>query len=470
MNFLPILGDLLRRFRACCSGNIAMFTSLSIVPIIVLACGAIDVVLMVTAKQRLQAAFDSATLAAASLTNTNDPEETIEDYIKSNLPDSGLYDNLEVNIEIEEGNLNSKLVTVTGELMVDMNFLGLAGMKQAKITASSSAHQSATNIEIAMVLDISSSMSGNKLTSLVQASQDFIDLVLRDENKDYTSVSLIPFGGTVNLGDTLFNRYVNTAGGTTLENPSKDDYFIKKEVPYKNFTFTNGDTCIEYQDEDFDLEDIPLNSRPQVPHFVRYRANNYWCPRPSTAAMFNSNDAAALKARIAAMQLSDGTGLDIGAMWGAKALSPEMRGLVGGNFTDRPADFDEEESVKIVVIMTDGEITGQFRPRHPDPTKLTDIRNGKSPRQTIASAGSPNTDSETKDNASAYFKRVCEEMKDENIVVYTIGFQIKEGKNSDKLLSYCASSTSKYYFVEGLDLLDAFNSIAASVNSLRIVG
>ncbi len=224
--------------------------------------------------------------------------------------------------------------------------------------------------------------------------------------------------------------------------------------------------CIEYTDDDFDLTAIPANSRPQVPDFTKWVATNPWCPSEDSAMVLNSNNETALKALIDDMDLSDGTGMDIGTLWGAKVLSSDMKGLLGGNFPDRPADFNDEDTLKVAVIMTDGAITAQFRPR--DYTTTGKIKN--STQQTIVSKGNINTASSKADDSVAYFKRVCEYLNDNNVQVYTIGFQINSGSLPDKLLQYCASSVSNYYFVEGLNIEDAFEAIAASVNSLRISG
>ena len=48
-------------------------------------------------------------------------------------------------------------------------------------------------------------------------------------------------------------------------------------------------------------------------------------------------------------------------MWGARALDPAWRGNLGGSFSDRPASYDDRDTIKILVVMTDGEATAQIR-------------------------------------------------------------------------------------------------------------
>jgi len=458
---MPLLSWLLPQFarlRNDDSGNFAIFTALCAVPLIVVACGSVDVIRMTSTQERLQVMLDSATLAAASLSNSGDMSDVVDDYMAANKPDGAAWNTLSYTTVEVTNALNSKEVEITAEVTLKTPFLSLIGRDTQTVTAISTAVQSQTEIEISLVLDISSSMRGAKLADLITASKEFIDLMLSDGRDSHTSINLVLFGGTVNLGDTLYKRYAVEASSAVTD-PDSATYTVGAEVPSKSFLFTHGNTCIEYTDEDFDLDDIPEKSRPQVPNFTRYGAMNDWCPRSNTESIFNSNKADVLKARIDEMTLSDGTGMDIGTLWGAKALSPNMRGVLGGDFADRPVAFDDEDIMKIAVIMTDGGITDQTRPRDPTSSEKPHISNS-STRQTIVS----------KTNATAYFKSLCDVMKTQSIYVYTVGYQITSGSSEDTLMKYCAKSLSDYYHVEGFDLSSAFNGIAASINNLRISG
>ncbi len=449
------------------SGNVAILTALAFVPLMLITIGSLDVVRMTTAQAKLQSTLDSATLAAASLSNTASIEDTVDEYVRANLPDTAPWTTLNLTIGNVTDSLNAKSVEINATVDIEMTILKLAGIDTTSVLASSVAQQAATNVEVAVVLDISSSMGGSKITNLRSAAKSFIDTMLNEDDREYTSLSIIPFGGTVNIGD-FYDRYaVNSSTPGVIDSPSPADYYVNKNVPYGKFMFsTEREGCIEYTDDDFDMTAIPANSRPQIPDFTKWVATNPWCPSDDTAMLLNSNNTSDLKALIDDMDLSDGTGMDIGTLWGAKVLSSDMRGQLGGDFSDRPADFNDEDTLKVAVIMTDGAITAQFRPR--DYTTTGKIKN--STQQTIVSKGGKNTSSSTADNAVAYFKRICEYLNDNNVQVYTIGFQISSGSLPDELLQYCASSLSNYYFVEGLNIDDAFNAIAASVNSLRISG
>lgn len=424
---------------------------------------AIDLSRALKARQEVTRAIEGAALAAASLSNARDYKVVIEDYLRVNLANSSELSGLpEIKI-VTNNTLNSRQIKITASTSIPSTFLHVFNIDDIPVHASVSAFESNQDIEISMVLDISSSMRGAKLTNLVRASNNFVDTVLKDDRADYTSINLVPFGGTVNIGDDLFDEFaVSTLSGVL--DPSAGQYGIGEALRRGKFRFSDGETCVEHPSADFDDDAVlPAKGRPQVPDVWKWNKNNPWCPPDKSAAIFNSNNATTLRNRITEMVLSDGTGMDIGALWGYKALSPKWRGKFGGDFPSRPKDHNNE-TIKVMVIMTDGNITAQYRPV--DWSTYT-TKNGN--QQTPIKRGNT-SNAITKDTAIGQFKQICSLSKDEKIVIYTVGFRISKGGLADRLLTDCASDVSKYFFVESMDIETAFASIAASINALRISG
>ena len=463
-------------------GNVVMIFALALVPILAVAGTAIDISRMQSAKIQMSSLLDQAVLASANLSYTDEPEALIEDWMKSQVSQFG-YDpaDLEVTV-VSNVALNSKDVTATARLTMDTAIMYMFGQDRVTIEVDSTAVQSITNIEIAMVLDISSSMRGNRLTSLKAASTDFIDIMLTPDTLNTTSINVVPFGGTVNIGDSLFNKFaVPMLAPTTIVDPDEDDYDIGTNVETSPFRFTNGETCIEAIQDDYDTELLPLADRGQVPDFWRWWNNHPWCPEDASAVFLNSSNPTALKNHLNGMVLSDGTGMDIGTMWGLKVLSPSFRGELGGDYPGRPLEFDILESQKVMIVMTDGAITAQNRPEDPDVgnvhtnrpwnraphTSAISNQGNRQNMQTTRGRGSATTSS-SNNSGVGRFKKACEEAKARGVQVFTIGFQIRSGSLPDRILEECATSTSYYYHVEGLDLTATFQSIAAQVNALRI--
>ena len=66
------------------------------------------------------------------------------------------------------------------------------------------------NLEISMMLDITGSMSGQKIIDMKEAAKDLIDIVVLDDQSKFTSkVALVPFSQAVNLGGNYFTPITN---------------------------------------------------------------------------------------------------------------------------------------------------------------------------------------------------------------------------------------------------------------------
>ena len=54
------------------------------------------------------------------------------------------------------------------------------------------------------------------------------------------------------------------------------------------------------------------------------------------------------------------------------------------------------------------------------------------------------------------------------MTVYTIGFEVDAGGTAETELKACATSHSNYYRAAGVNINDAFNSIATNIQNLRL--
>lgn len=467
----------LRSFPEDRSGNIAIIMAFVLLPIIVLAGGTVDLIRISNASLQLNRAVESAALAAASLSNKGDLNSTLNDYISKNVPEGSDWSSLTIEPNVIENNDDSRVIEVSASVTVETPFLALIGQRKSVIQASAEAAQEAKFTEVSLVIDISSSMGGNRIRQLRTASHDFLDLMLEGDLKKYTSINLVPFGGTVNIGPNLMQRYFPTSG--YMDGQPASEYGSGNQITRKRYRFLGARHCIEYRPADFDLYEIPMNSRAQVPHFYYWNRNNPWCPENFVSRMYlNRNNLDGLKAAIDRLELSDGTGMDIGLLWGAKALSPKMRAAAaadGGLLPGHPTDWDDKQTQKVIVLMTDGGITAQYRPK--DPWKNLNpkdyrrgIVNARGNLQYATTRGNMRSSTATQHNSVAYMKTMCDQAKAKGIIIYTVGFQIRRNTLPDQSLSYCATSPSHYYFVETSDLSAAFKAIASSIKSLRIVG
>ena len=148
-----------------------------------------------------------------------------------------------------------------------------------------------------------------------------------------------------------------------------------------------------------------------------------------------------------------------------------------------------------MVIMTDGGITFQVRPEDPailnvhtnrantyepldydQPLRRGNHGNSQNQR-TMYPTGNRNVSQDfgydpniPQETAVDHFLRVCDHARENNIVVYTISFNLSENHWANLLMQECTSDPSKHYLVNNLDLNAAFDSIAGSISALRIIG
>lgn len=197
--------SLFRRLIRSERGNVVMIFALCLLPIFAVVGTAIDISRIHSAKIQMSTLLDQAVLASANLSATEDPKDLIEDWMESQVTQFGYSaSDLQVNVTSTIA-LNSRDVHATASIKVPTLMMYMFNQNSTTIEVKAAAVQSITNIEIAMVLDISSSMRGQRLTSLKTASTDFIDIILTPSNQATTSINVVPFGGTVNIGDSLFN-------------------------------------------------------------------------------------------------------------------------------------------------------------------------------------------------------------------------------------------------------------------------
>lgn len=446
--------SLLKAFSRDVRGNVAMVFALSSMAITGAVGGGLDYSRSAGIGTELQAALDSGVLAAASLTQTRTPEQVVRAYVEAAVGDhAGVMGTLDLEV-VSDVSLNSRRISARATVQSQTTLLGVFGINQIAVTRSTEAVERARNIEISLVLDISSSMRGSRIDNLRAAALDFVDTVLDADVSGTTSISVVPYGGTVKLPDQFFHLVTE---GRSYSPPG---FNWRLDVPQQASDW-NG--CLELNRNQVDSIRLTPGGHGIVPEFTVWNRGNDWCPDGAgTEAVFMTNDRAALRNLISRFDndvLSDGTGTDIATGWGVRALDPHWRGDLGGaaTFSERPAYFDDAETMKIMVVMTDGGITQQRRPER-----------GWDPEDGPVHVGTGGTDDLYSTNdARQNFENLCAYARDNGVVVYSIAFQVGGGRNR-RDMEECATSPAQFYDVQDLNIASAFSAIAADLNQLRL--
>ena len=407
---------------------------------------ALDLIRQESERSDLQDALDRGVLAAASLTQTVDAQTTLTGYLANR---SIATNDLTVAFEVDYTG-NSRRVIAKAEYKMDTMFFRMVGLPQLPVIAVSSAAQRQQPVELSLVLDISGTMRFNdRLVNLQPAAVSFVDEVTSDSVEGLTTINLVPYAGQVNPGPEVFQMI----GGR------RDHEFS---------------SCPEFDDADFDDSRVP-NGRAydQVPNFHHWRIDRDWmdwgwCPDDATAIRYLSTDPDALRSAINSIRLHDGTGTYNAMKWALTLLDPNSqdfvsdlvtRGIVPREVDGRPAPWDSGETLKIIVLMTDGQITRQLRPKNPRDPKLR--------TQEVDVYKHPHEQSLSRRKGLGFFYNLCDLAKENGVTVFTIAFEAPRAAREE--MQNCASSAGHFFDVDGLEIGEAFNAIASTISRLKLV-
>lgn len=323
----------------------------------------VDLMRYETTRTTLQNTLDRATLAAAALSQQLDAEDVVTDYFAK----AGMSQYLKA-VSVEEG-LNYREVVADAEAATNPFFLHLIGIDEMDAPGHSMAEQRMTNVEIMLVLDVSRSMNSNsRLTNLKTAAKEFVDTVLSSDDEDRISIGIVPFNGQVDLGASLVNRY-NVTKKHYLSGVSNDMNCVDLPASVYNSTgISTGVALPMTTPTDTYSSTNKLNGyvdRTDT-QYAKSDNNNRWCPDVDNknTIMLPSQNITALQTKIHNLYGVGATSINAGMKWGMAMLDPGTRGVfdyyVGTGviptvFEGRPFEYTDPESMKVVVLMTDGE-------------------------------------------------------------------------------------------------------------------
>jgi Flp pilus assembly protein TadG len=360
-----VSGDRLRRFGADEGGAMIMFTLILFVMMIMLGGLAVDLMRYESIRTSLQQTSDRSVLAATALSQNLDREAVVEDYFAR----EGLSDYL-LDVSSDEG-LNFANVSLTAQANVTPFFMHMLGINEMAAPAASSAEQRITNVEIAMVLDVSRSMvlTPSRIVNLKSAAREFVREVRRTDTENRISISLVPYNGQVNLGQPLREKFNETdvhgvANVNCLDLPtsvfntvgiSRTQAFAM--TPHVD-AYSSTSTANSYL--------TFTNSSSALPNTL-----NRWCPpQGNNIVRVHQNNVATLESQIESLTAIGATSIDLGMKWGATLLDPSSRGIVSemagagqvpAEFAGRPLEYDDPEAMKVIVLMSDGQNFNETR-------------------------------------------------------------------------------------------------------------
>ena len=472
---------LFKRFKDSQSGNVSMMFSIGLISVVTITGVALDFGQLTKAKVILQNQVDSAVLAAAAA-NIEDGDITLEQEnakrkeIALQVISGNGFDltGFEPLIKITESN------TVYGRVELDypLTFGGLLGQETIKISAESESGLGVLKpVQVALVLDNTLSMIPNgKMTALKTGAKDLIDAVQR--TGEDSKVALVPFSRYVRLPveeytadwlelPTEFETEITWqqathVGGTChmeiktrirdgLEEEYETEVCLDQITTYEEqskVVESRFDGCVgtrlsPYSELDHTYSNkVPglLDLIPRQAVGLTYNVNTY-CGRKITPL---TDDFEALEHEINELYGTDQTYLPSGLLWGQTVLSP------GEPFDNADSDIEAD---KILVFMTDGQNSAQIQTGQ-------EAEEGYKAAPYIATS---ENEGEYSPDANLATARMCNNIKADGVLIYTIAFQVEDIQTRN-LLSACATDPAMALTANtNASLIETFGQISESL-------
>jgi len=392
-------------FLSNTKGNFAITFAIALMPIVLSAGIAVDYTIVSKNRAGMQQALDIAALAAGTNEDLSDAEriKMAEDSFEANSYHLGISDVPTFTIQDQTiiASISYDSPTYFGGI-IGKSSIGIAVGSQVKFSVESAA-------EVAMVLDYSGSMgSHGKWSTMRDAAKDLIDILGEDGEKTDVSFGLVPFSNQVYL-DLPGDHVVGETAGNTWTGCTQD-----RRWPYN----TNAST-----------PDISIDASRwgETPSSSNWDCNNHIGRNLKVRPL--STDHQQMKDYLDLMQPKGNTHISLGLEFGWQLVSPNAP------FTEGVA-YDTNGTKKFIVLLTDG-------------------------AQTTKGHGPSNSYKVSK--AEQNLEDLCENVKDKNVYVVTVAFDLNDGSTKDRLRD-CATNAG--YFFEANsngELAVAFQTVAALI-------
>lgn len=418
---------LFRRLANDERGSIGTLLALGALTMIGAVSAGLDYSRMVTARTELANAVDAAALAAGQA------DSALAATVARNVFDANFRNSASLVSFSAEPFMRGEdeAYRVAAVANVEMVLAQTLGFRSAPVRSLSEVTVgNDTDILVSLVLDTTGSMSGSKMTNLKSAASDMVnELFTKLKRGNQVKMAVVPFAQYVNVG--LSNRNASWIEG------AQDGWVEERRCGWVwrwgyrqwecrtvsvNYTWSG---CVGSRYYPLNVRDENYDVR--VPAIMNETCTSSLLPlTPSRQSILD---------KIAALPATGMTYIPAGLEWGWKTLSPREP-------FNEPTD-PKYRTKRYIVLMTDGENT--VSPQYPDHEGRDDIL------------------------ANMLTAEVCANIKNDNIEIFTIAFQI-ETNTVKSLLRNCATNPERFYdAADSTQLSGAFKQIAKQMSSLRIV-
>jgi Flp pilus assembly protein TadG len=446
-------------------GAVLPIFAMMVIIMVVIAGAAFDVSRAVNAREKLSYALDAAALSVAadlstSLMTDAQIKKALGESFKANLTGAEFLDqaieNIVFKVDAEKG-----IVTVSSKASLNNYFIDLGGYMQKHLGpdafefgTSSQVSYSKFEVELALVVDVTGSMSSTDMKTLRDASTAVVNILLPEnipESDAKVRISLIPYSQGVNLG-----TYAKKARGGDFYSVSgtcvteRQDYLTNKVM----------------------LTDEPYNyfkksSPPPVQTF--FGGGSTSCSSTSKLVPLTKKRNILLPA-IAALSNTGGTAGQTGTAWGWYTLSPNYANLWPSE--SAPAAYTNKDTLKFAIIMTDGDNNRYYQYVEQEEQCGYVKKNGKQVWEcntVTVNAWRETSETESFSNKSSTRSRdLCAAMKSAGIQVFGVYFGTNNASAGAKNMQSCSNAGNYYQASSSSELIGAFSNIARKIQSIYL--
>jgi len=441
-------------------GTILPTAAIMITALGLAAGAAVDYSRYAKAKTLMDTALDAAILDAGARLGQGQPvddkfKDDFNAFFNANIVGRGGFtDNFEI-VSFSADETTGK-VDATAAASVNTTLMRIGGLETMDVSSTSGGIFERNDTEVTIMLDVTGSMSGSKINALRSAASEAIDILLPNGTSTRnTRVGIVPYASSINA-----HRYAKRAtqgNNTTLVASTGAFINHNNNVPTNKCVTDRGGleaaTNVSYKT-------APVGSDKRS---IQNSVRDLRCPNSKILPL--TNDASELKMEIGNLQAAGFTAGSLGIAWSYYMLSPQWNKL--WNNPNHEAAAFSNDVTKVAILMTDG----VFNTAYANISDNAVAKNGQV-RGPFASVDALNSSQ----NISA---ELCENMKNDGITVYTIGFDLdgipgaNARNNAINLLDNCATDDTSgqifFYRAENeTELRQTFQSIAKDITSLRL--
>ena len=183
----------LGRLRRDQRGAIAVQFAILAIPLSIMVFALVDLGRVGLQRRQMQDALDAATLMAARSTATSDAD-------LDKIGDAAFVAEIAgLGLGIDGSNSTFKAGTdnhILGSAVATLKpiIANLWTTQDFTVTATADVVRASKNLEVAVVLDITASMSGSRITDLKSGASDLVDIVVKDvQSPYYSKVAIVPY-------------------------------------------------------------------------------------------------------------------------------------------------------------------------------------------------------------------------------------------------------------------------------------